>query len=342
MKIMGKKLLFLFVMSLIGCTWQLSSHARAEGGGGFSVQVSPSPLIAKLTPGKQTILDLRINNTGPQKEKFIMELRDFSVSEDTGEVEIASEPPELIESFVSFDKPTFTLESGEWLTQKVIINTPESAGFSYNFAIIVKRDGTVIPENGGAALQGSVAVFTLLNVDRPDAVSKLEIEKVVASRRVYEYLPSELTITLKNTGNTIVAPKGNIFFSRKENDPQPIDAIIINETGGNILPGSSRTFTVKWDNGFPVWKEDNGQNKLVWDYSKLSSLRIGRYTGKVVAIYDDGSRDVPLEGAVSFWVLPWKILGVIAIIVLILCIGIFTLLKKAMKLMPKKAKPEEK
>lgn len=338
---MGKKSLFLLVMSFLGCMWLLSMPAKAEGSGGFSVQVSPSPLIAKLTPGKQTVLDLRINNTGPQKEKFIMELRDFTVAEDTGEVTIGTQAPELVESFVSFEKPDFTLEPGEWLTQKVIINTPESAGFSYNFAIIVKRDGTVIPENGGAALQGSVAVFTLLNVERPDAVSKLEIEKVVSSRRVYEYVPSELTITIKNTGNTIVSPKGNIFYSRKESDAEPIDALIINETGGNILPGSSRTFTVKWTNGFPVWNEDNGQKKLVWDYSKLSSFRIGKYTGKVIVIYDDGARDVPLEASVSFWVIPWKILGIGLIIIALLCIGIFTLIKKALKLVPKKARNDD-
>ena len=47
---------------------------------------------------------------------------------------------------------------------------------------------------------------------------------------------------------------------------------------------------------------------LKWDSSKLSHLRIGRYTANLVMTYDDGKRDVPLEAVVSFWVIPWRLI----------------------------------
>jgi hypothetical protein len=40
--------------------------------------------------------------------------------------------------------------------------------------------------------------------------------------------------------------------------------------------------------------------------------------------YDNGSRDVPLEGTVSFWVVPWKILPLIVIAILLILVGLWT------------------
>ena len=52
------------------------------------------------------------------------------------------------------------------------------------------------------------------------------------------------------------------------------------------------------------------------DWSQLSHLRIGRYTAKLVAVYSDGAHDVPIEGVVTFWVIPWRaILLFIAVVV---------------------------
>jgi hypothetical protein len=28
----------------------------------------------------------------------------------------------------------------------------------------------------------------------------------------------------------------------------------------------------------------------------------------MLLVYDDGTRDVPIEGAVSFWVMPWRLI----------------------------------
>ncbi|MDO8241293.1 MAG: hypothetical protein Q7T51_04930, partial [Candidatus Moranbacteria bacterium] len=44
-----------------------------------------------------------------------------------------------------------------------------------------------------------------------------------------------------------------------------------------------------------------------WDFSQVSKLRWGKYTAKLLLIYDDGKRDVPIEAEVSFWVVPWRI-----------------------------------
>jgi hypothetical protein len=67
-----------------------------------------------------------------------------------------------------------------------------------------------------------------------------------------------------------------------------------------------------------VPKEDNGRvvtgkdgqpaRTLKWDLSKIPHLKFGHYTANLLAAYDNGKQDVPLEASVSFWVVPWRLI----------------------------------
>jgi hypothetical protein len=87
--------------------------------------------------------------------------------------------------------------------------------------------------------------------------------------------------------------------------------------------------------------------KLTWDFnSPLSKVRFGHYTADLLAVYDNGQEDVPLEATVSFWVLPWRLLGVVALSLLFGGAGIWAtsrgLWHKAHRLRkPRQAKPPE-
>ncbi len=299
-----------------------------DASSGFSLQVTPSPLIATIDPGKEQTLELRVRNANTVAEDLKLELRDFDVDNVTGEIAISDKATDSYKDFVSFGSDTFRVEPGEWSTQKVIVNTPEDAGFSYNFAILISRQSPLPQVEGGSNIEGSVAVFTLLNVNRPDAVKKLELSSFISAKKSYEYLPAELELSIKNTGNTIVQPEGSIYIGRSGNEQEPLAALQINESGGYIIPDSTRTIKEEWNDGFP---SRNEEGKLIWDWSKINKLRIGKYTAKAVLIYDDGSRDIPIESTVTFWVIPWKIILGALVILLILVVGTWTVAKKSFK-----------
>ncbi|MBI2439487.1 MAG: hypothetical protein HYV45_02715, partial [Candidatus Moranbacteria bacterium] len=64
---------------------------------------------------------------------------------------------------------------------------------------------------------------------------------------------------------------------------------------------------------------------LKWDWNDASKLRFGKYQAKLLLIYDDGTRDIPIEGMVSFWVVPWRIIfGFIGILLLVFFLGRFS------------------
>ncbi|MEK7152594.1 MAG: hypothetical protein AAB834_01495 [Patescibacteria group bacterium] len=304
--------------------------------GDFSLQVTPSPLVTLLKPGLTTALELKIRNAGSNPETLKIEPRSFTFDSKTEKVQLGDHAPEDVD-WIRFRDPTFTIQPGQWFTQQISLSPPKDAGFSYSFALVISRAKAPQAPSTGQALKGSLAVFTLISIDRPGAKRKLEVVKFVSSKGVYEYLPAELSIQFKNTGNTIVQPFGNIFIQRRGNDASPISTLSVNERKGYILPGSARTTEARWEDGFPVYKSsdpDKGTEKrqLIWNWGDLSKLRIGRYTAKAIAVYNDGQRDVPIQGEIHFWIIPWKILLVLLLVLLLIAAGLWSLIRKIMRL----------
>lgn len=323
----------------------LHTRAQSEQSSGFALQVTPSPLVATLKPGETSTLELAIRNTSNDTQDLKMGFRSFTVDEQTGQVNLEQTEPSNIGSFVTFDKPTFKLAPGEILTQKINVATPKEAAFAYSFAIVIGRQTPVKPTGSTTAIEGSVAVFTLLNVDRQGAERKFELSELSVGKRMYEYLPAEFSVKLKNSGNTLVQPKGTIFIQRGSNDLTPLATVPLNPNNGYLLPDTNRVFTTSWSDGFPKYEmksDANGQQskKLTWNWGDLSKLRIGKYTAKVVAVYDDGQRDVPVIAEVSFWVFPWRIfIGLLILFILIATGLIVTLRGSARAIKRRKSSP---
>jgi hypothetical protein len=303
----------------------------------FSLQVSPSPLVKTIQPGVTTELELQIRNAGTGTEALKIEPRSFSIDNTTEQVKLdeSSLPP--IASWISFSSPNFTILSGDTFTEKIRISVPKDAGFSYSFALVISRQKEAAPKPGSRSIRGTLAVFTLLNVDRDGATRKLSITKVSVSKRVYEYLPAEFSIQFKNNGNTIVQPYGNIFLERGKKSEKPLGTLAINDTHGYILPGSVRTVHAAWKDGFPITESKVAANgtksqDVVWNWRNVENFRIGKYTAKIVAVYNDGKRDVPIEGTVSFWVIPWKILLIIFVVIGLIAFSIGSLIWRVIRL----------
>ncbi len=318
---------------LFGLTVGLFGRAGADTiPSDFNLQVTPSPLVTSVKPGVKTQLDLKIHNGGTGTENLKIEARAFTLSQDSTRVNLLDTTPPDIANWLSFSQPRFTLQSGQWVTEQVALNVPKDAGFSYSFALVISRQSEPKPTQGGRLIKGSLAIFTLVNVDRPGATSNLEVTAFSVSKRVYEYLPATFTVHFRNNGNTIAQPYGNIFVQRGATDRLPLGSLNVNETKGYILPGTERTLSASWSDAFPVYQtiraaDGSTSQKLVWNWANLSKLRIGRYTAHLVAVYSQAGRDVPIEGNVTFWVIPWKILLVLLTITLLVLFALFMLVR---------------
>ncbi|HSH18367.1 MAG TPA: hypothetical protein VK978_03210 [Candidatus Saccharimonadales bacterium] len=291
------------------------------------LMTSPLPLNVVTKPGETVTADIRVKNNGTRPEQLKVELLKFGANDDTGRPQIMErEARDLYFNWVSFSETNFSAEPNVWKTIKMTIKPPKEAAFGYYFAVLFSRSSPEKPTGGRSGVEGGVASLVLLNVNAPGARREAKVAELTASQKVYEFLPAKFSVKLRNSGNVHVSPTGNIFIKRGS---KQVASLVFNEQQGNILPGSNRSFEMDWKEGFPIYEEKaEGSNKsrsLNWDFNQLQNFRFGKYTATLVAVYDDGQRDVPVEAVVSFWVIPWRIIGVILLIILLVGGGLWGL-----------------
>jgi hypothetical protein len=289
---------------------------------GINIQISPLPIELKAKPGTSTSTDLRVRNASSSAQTLKVSLRTFTQEGPEGEV-ILHDPTPADEhlKWVSFDKPTFNAPPGQWQTVKMTVNVPKSAAFGYYYAVQFELANPPKPKAGEAGLRGAVAIFVLLNAETNGQQRQAQVTSFSADHKSYEFLPANFKVQVHNSGKLHVAPKGNIFIKRGS---KQIANISVNATGGNVLPNSNRVYTAPWSDGFPVYetvldssgqpvrdKDGNPKKQLKWDFPRANKLRFGHYTAELVLVYNDGQRDVPINGSLSFWVIPWRIIGML-------------------------------
>jgi len=306
----------------------------------FNLTTSPLPVLLSAKPGSSVSTDLRIQNSSTAPATIKVELKKFKANGTTGSPEILSRGPgDSFFDWVRFSTTSFYAQPGQWTTIKMNIDVPPTAAFGYYYAVIFSQDtgGTSSKATQpGSKVNAGTAVLVLLNAQAPGEKQQLNVTKFSSVHKVYEYLPATFNVVVKNTGNIYTAPSGTIFIKKGK---QTLAQLDINPGSGNILPGTSRSFSATWNDGFPVFKpklvngqvqtNKNGQQQmsLTWDFGHANHFRFGHYTAHLVAVYNNGTSDVPISGDVSFWVVPWKILPVIIVVVALVGVGLWTSLK---------------
>jgi hypothetical protein len=316
--------------------------AEAPATGRLDLVTTGRALNLKSVPGRSITGDIRIKNSGDNPERLKITVQKFSAVGETGNPLLMDPDPEDESlKWISFPFKTFELAPEEWKTVPATIRIPEEAAFAYYYAVTFSRADEQAPTDT-AAIQGGVASLILLEIDRKGALRELELVDFKTSKKMYEYLPADFITRLKNTGNIHAVAKGVISITKSGKPDEVVMNLPVNKDGGAILPESTRAFNTAWTDGFPrfVEKVENGKavRKLEWDFTKLNSFRIGKYSAHLLAVYDNGKQDIPLEADVTFWVFPWKIIGGAIILLLLLSYSLFSIVKKVWRATVKKKK----
>jgi hypothetical protein len=289
--------------------------------GSLRIVTSPLPISLVTEPGTTITTELKVKNAGTEPETLRIDILKFNAYEDTGKPALHDlEPTDTFDDWVTFSEPTFTVLPEEWKTVIATFTVPEEAAFGYYYAFVFTRaedQRDLAPQE--TAVIGGTATLVLLEARVPEAKREITVTEFSTDRSVYEFLPVHFTVSLKNTGNVHAAPRGNLFLSRGKT--KDIALLELNPGKGSILPDSTRVFESAWQDGFPVYEEtiDNGKvvldelgnqtHHLTWNWQNASHLRFGKYTATMLLVYDDGTRDIPIEGVVTFWVMPWRVIG---------------------------------
>lgn len=323
-----KKLIFITLCVVITLFTTNTNTFAQETDEGVSLTVSPYLLDLRTQPGSIVKDKIRLYNNLSKDLKLSPQVRPLKPEGEQG----GAVPSDKITDadihleWLSFEDQSVTAISREWVDVPFTIEVPEDAAFGHYYAISFIPDTTSSsPEDGAqTVLQGQITVFVLLTVEKEGAKAEISLVSFDPIKTLFEYLPIKFQTRVENTGNVHIRPGGNIFI-RQPGTSTDIAILNINDTNGNVLPGTKRVFETSWNDGFISKNEQNGQ--LVFHWDKLLSFRLGQYEARLALVYFDGTKDILIDNTKTFYIIPYTAISIILVSLIIIGLGIRFLLK---------------
>jgi hypothetical protein len=313
-----------FTFSVLRFTF--AQNANAQTPSSYDVTVSPIYFDLSADPGTSITSKVRIRNNTTSSIPLKLGIEKLT-GDINGNVTLKQDKNDYTLSWIKFDSDSIVVKPLEWTEVPFTINIPKDAAYGYYWTITMAQDKTNPLAKSAVNLTGAAGIPVLLNVRKEGAKAEAKVLGFSTGNFISEYLPVDFTVKVENFGNVHVKPHGNIFISGTGN--KNLAVLDVNSTLGNIIPNSSRIFNASWSDGFLVKElvfedgqpklDKNGKQleKITINWNKLTEFRIGKYTATLLLVYDNGKKDVPLEQTISFWIIPYKVIGGVLITLLV-------------------------
>lgn len=277
------------------------SSAASPGQG---LEISPPVIELSADPGQTVTTQIRVRNVAQGELIAKGRADDFGAgsSEDGKPRLLLEETGETRYSLKHWvqNVPDLRLAPQELKTASIAIKVPANAEPGGHFGVI--RFTAVPPnlEGTGVALSASVGTLVLLKVSGP-VVDKVTVAEFAAGQKnkadikagkFFEHGPIDFLVRLKNEGTVHEKVQGTIEVT--DTFGGKVGSVKVNDRGGNVLPDSVRRFEQTLD----------------------KKALFGRYTAKLNLSYLGGKEK--LTGQITFWVIPWKLIGLSLIGLLVL------------------------
>ncbi len=272
--------------------------------------VGPGKVELEVKPGQTIVEYISVANRISDNRTFELVVEDISGSNESDEVVVLlgeAKGPNTVKDYISFPEKTFKLNLGERARIPITITIPPNAepGGFYGTVLVqtVQTDDSESFESPTPRSPIIARVGTLFFLTIPGDISKGGETKEISlpnNKWWYEKGPIDLNILYENTGSVHLNPYGELRIKNLFNE----EVGLLELEPWFTLPQSLRTKSITWDR----------------------QTLFGRYTA--TAYVNRGYDDVVDEVSVSFWVLPWKIIGGTFLIVFFVVFGVRTFLRR--------------
>lgn len=267
--------------------------AITQTNGKTGLVVSPVVKEVSVSAGQSYQDTVKVTNSTDKTLTITSEVRDFTAGADeTGEPEILDTSSVSMYSAKTWIKTlnSFTLKANESVEVDYTISVPNNATPGGHYAALLFTFSDEANKEGVGAV-GKIGPLMLINVTGNEIISA-QIAEFAMSRTLFgSYQVADLVTRVQNTGNTHIKPTGSISITNAFG--KEVASLTVNDTAGNVLPGSIRKF------------ENNFETKG----------RFGWYTAKLNLTY--GGSEV-LQKNITFYVIPWKETSVVVIVLVVL------------------------
>ncbi len=279
----------------------------------FGLGISPAVLELELEPGETARRQLKLFNETDQEIYLSGVIEIFQPRGEEGQAKIL--PPEIGNQAVGWLKlplNSVSLKPGEFVNAPLVFEVPETADVGGYYLAAVWETAAGPKKNiSQIEITSRVGALIFLTV-AGEVEEKLEIVEFSSSEKGFFGFgrPIEFLVRLENKGNVHLKPRGQIVF--KNIFGRPVESLNLNPGGRKILPNSVGRLSTFWP--AEAQKASFFGSGLV---RELKNFRIGRITAQVQAEYGSASQRFSSQEIV-FWVVPWRLLGLAAVVLIII------------------------
>ena len=288
------------------------NHAFAQQAG---VRIKPATIEETLDPSVSKDYSVSIENLTDSEQTYYLFTRNIKGVVDGGRPIFAEDDNERtgyeLSEWIHLPVTELTVPAKGSAPIQFTINVPEFATPGSHFGgVFISVDPPEI-KNSGAAVGYQVANLISIRVSG-DAVEMADIREFSTSKFMYGSQNVDFTVRIENSGNVLVRPSGPLeVYNMLGNQ---VGTLTFNENQNAVFPNDTREFT-----------------NIMW---QGDSIGFGRYEAIVSPVYGDTGAKKTMSSTVTFWILPWNIigpaLGVLAVLLLIVFVFVRLYIKRSL------------
>lgn len=292
------------------------------------LQISPAKVELNAAKGNTYSVKLTVTNVTSTELVYTSSISDFKAAGETGSPKITVDTTmpssASIRSWVS-DMPDFTLGAHESTDINAQIVIPDNAEPGGHYGVISFSGSAPDISGTGVGLSASAGVIMLIRVDgditESASLSSFYSGSLDNQSFFFETGPIPFVVRVKNDGNVHIKPVGTIEV--RDMFGNSVASVKVNNSQTNVLPDSIRRF--------------GGSTS---DTLQLPSkgFMIGLYTAQLTLGY--GQTGQALTSSISFWIIPYKAILIILLVMGTIIYIVITILKVYNKRIIEKYKNE--
>ena len=283
-----------YVLFLGICFLKFAKGTLAQNALGLSAV--PPRLEITVEPGQHVTKEIKVTNNSDTERVISTKIVDFIVVDQKGTpIEIKDEMDNKwsASQWIQTSESSFKLKPQETKAFVLTVIVPENATPGGHYAMVLHNPSNeVVLSETGSAIEANVG--TLVYITIPGEIKQQASVDYMTTPPFSEYGPIDFETSISNLSDIHIKPQGSIEIKNWLGGKTA--TLIYNENNHNIFPSASHIF------------------KNTLDKKWL----FGRYKASLNATY--GTTGAPLVAYVHFWVIPYKLLLLIASAIILIMI----------------------
>jgi len=285
--------------------------SRAEKKEGEGLTISPPLNEVSLNKGESKQYIVKLTNPTKNLVEVYPKVMDFRAKGEGGDPDFYKASDETakfsLSKWISFSQSKIAIAPEQFIKFKYEIKVPFDAepGGHYGVMFFASEPPETQTDVSSVSLASMIGSLVMVKVPG-DIQEKGSLEDFDTDKFFYFGNDINFLTRIVNSGNIHFKPRGNIEV--KNIFGSNVETLTVNESGGNVLPDSTRRFENNW---------------------KSDKFLCGIYKAELGIIYGDSAQKI--MSSATFIIVPWWMLIIMGVTLILFTTLLLILIKKIRK-----------